>query len=308
MRRILTLSITFVAAVAMATSSYAALLTGVTANNQYITFDSSAPNVLLTSKAITGLVSNESIRGIDYRPTNGLLYALGQFGNVYTIDPSLPGPAVATWLFDVNTDPDLIADGGLSGTNFGFDFNPSADASGANSLRIVSNNGQNLAVNASTGDVFVATDVAYGGGSPSPNIVGEAYTNSAVGGSTIGTTQYAIDSGTDGLVLQAFNAGTLTHVGSVGFNTTADVGFEIIALNNGNNLAFATFDWTTTNDSNLVQINLSTGAATDLGMIDGGLLVPNLTANPTLIQNQVPEPTTGLLSLVLTCGLLVRRR
>ncbi len=308
MQRTLTTIFTAIAVLAVASSSYAALLTGVTDDNQLITFDSSAPSTLLSGKAISGLVPGEDIRGIDYRPTTAVLYALGEFGNIYTIDPAPPGVAVATPVFNFNADPNFAAAGGLSGTNFGFDFNPSADASGSNSLRIVSNTGQNLAVNVDTTDILIATDVAYVGGTPNPNIVGEAYTNSGLGGSTIGTTQYAIDSGTDGLVLQAFNAGTLTPVGGLGVDTTADVGFEIVALNNGNNLAFASLDWLTTNDSHLVSINLNSGAVSDLGMIDGGLLVPNLTANPALVQNQVPEPTTGLLALMLAGGFLRRRR
>lgn len=305
-------------AASTASVSTAALLTGVSDDNQLLTFNTSNPSALLSGKAIIGLALNEDIRGIDYRPTTSVLYALGSYGNIYTINPNTVGPAVATPLFDVNADPDLALIGGLSGTSFGFDFNPSADFSGANSLRIVSNTNQNLAVNVDTGDVLVATPVAYPSGA-TPNIVGEAYSNSYLGGNPNGlnaagnpngpgTTQYAIDSGTDGLVLQAFNAGTLTPIGSLTVNTTADVGFEIITLNSGANVAYATLDADGTNTSHLYAIDLSTGAASDLGEIDGGLLVPNLTANPSLVENQVPEPAALLLCGLGIASVALRRR
>jgi hypothetical protein len=274
----------FALAICLPLSSYGATIVGVTVDNTLIEFDSSDPSAISPGYAITGLAQNENIRGIDFRPTDGLLYALGSFGNLYTLDRSTGAATFEAALTAV-----------LNGSSFGFDFNPAADFAGLNSLRVVSNADQNLAVNADTGATTIATPVAYPGGIPNPNIVGVAYTNSVPGGipggnvGPPGTQQYVIDSGTDGLVLQAFNAGTLTAVGPLGVNTSAHVGFDILALGVGNNVGYATLSGVV---SNLYLVNLGTGTATDLGEIDGGVLVPHIAVVP------VPEPAAIGLFLV----------
>jgi hypothetical protein len=288
-------------AVCIPASSFGATIVGVTVDNTLIEFDSSDPSDISPGFAITGLAQNENIRGIDFRPTDGLLYALGSFGNLYTLDRSSGAATFEAALnFGLNPSPNNQ----LNGSAFGFDFNPAADFSGVNSLRIVSNADQNLAVNADTGAVTVATPVAYPGNTPNPNVVGVAYTNAIPGGVPGGnaaTQQYVIDSGTDGLVLQAFNAGTLTPVGPLGVNTSAHVGFDILAQGIGNNTAYATLSGVV---SNLYLINLGTGTAIDLGEIDGGVLVPHIAVVP------VPEPATALLVVLGTilAPVLCRRR
>src|SRR5438093_788494 len=74
---------------------------------------------------------------IDFRPANGLLYALtneGGTGRLYTIDPA-SGAATfrATLTADTVNDPTPTYTA-LSGTSFGVDFNPVPDR-----LRVVSN-------------------------------------------------------------------------------------------------------------------------------------------------------------------------
>ena len=78
---------------------------------------------------VTGLQSNETLLGIDFRPATGELYGLGSTSRLYKVDPTT---AVAT------------AVGGqfsrcLSGFSFGFDFNPVIDR-----IRVVSETNQNL--------------------------------------------------------------------------------------------------------------------------------------------------------------------
>lgn len=285
-------------------STHAVPMVGVTGNNTLIGFDSTNPAQLTFGKPISGLAENEVVRGIDYRPTTGELYALGSFGNLYTLNAGGVGSAPATLKFNLNAAPTLAAAGGLSGSSFGFDFNPQADPLGNPSLRIVSNTGQNLAVNVNTGAVVVATPTFYPSGGAT-NAVGQAYTNSAPGGTTAAnpTQQFAIDSGNDSLVLQAFNAGTLTVVGALGINTTSDVGFDIYTPAIGTNIGYATLVPTNGNVSHLYEINLTTGAAIDLGQIDGGVLVPNFAVTP------IPEPVTlGLVALAAPAMLLRRRR
>ncbi|HMO26515.1 MAG TPA: DUF4394 domain-containing protein, partial [Tepidisphaeraceae bacterium] len=199
----------------------------------------------------------------------------------------------------LNAAPTLAAAGGLSGSSFGFDFNPQADPLGNPSLRIVSNTGQNLAVNVNTGAVVVATPT-----SPHTNAVGQAYTNSAPGGTTAAnpTQQYAIDSNQDRVFLQAFNAGTLTPVGPLGVDTSSDVGFDIYTPQIGTNIGYATLVPAGGTGSRLYEINLGTGAAIDLGQIDGGVLLTSFAVTP------IPEPATLALAALAAPAMLLRRR
>ena len=139
----------------------------------------------------------------------------------------------------------------LSGTAFGFDFNPTVDR-----IRVVSDTGQNLRLNPDTGAV-AAVDGALNPGAP--HVVGSAYTNNFAGATT--TTLYAIDAATDQLLIQnPPNNGTLAPVGPLGVDTSDDVGFDITA-NDG--VAFATL--TIGGTTRLHRIDLVTGTATQVG-------------------------------------------
>ena len=80
----------------------------------------------------------------------------------------------------------------LSGSAFGFDFNPTVDR-----IRIVSDTGQNLRAHPDTGAVvavdgslrYAITDVAAG---HDPDVVGAAYTNPDIDPAT-GTTLFDLD-------------------------------------------------------------------------------------------------------------------
>lgn len=86
-------------------------------------FDPTDP--MPVSKAISGLQPDETIAGIDFRPANGALYALGSSGRLYVLNTS-SGTAVAVGTTAFST--------ALSGMHFGFDFNPTVDR-----IRVVSN-------------------------------------------------------------------------------------------------------------------------------------------------------------------------
>lgn len=137
------------------------------------------------------------------------------------------------------------------------DFGPVTDR-----LRIVTNNGQNLSVNLGTGLTAVNGALHYGTAA-APNIVAAAYTNNFVGATS--TVLYDIDSGTDMLVTQSTATGLLTNVGPLGVDTSAATGFDIAASGD----AFAIL--TSANAAHIFQINLTTGAATDLGVAVIGL-------------------------------------
>ncbi|MBW7675840.1 DUF4394 domain-containing protein [Chryseobacterium chendengshani] len=170
-------------------------------------FDPNKPEPV--TKAITGLQTGEGILGIDFRPLNGQLYALGNSNRIYTINL---GTGAATQVGTSTLTTPLV------GTEFGFDFNPTVDK-----IRVVSNMGQNLRLDPVTG-FTTATDTALNPGTPA--IGAAAYSDNFAGATT--TSLFVIDHNTDKLYLQnPPNAGTLVERGSLGLNITSANGFDI---------------------------------------------------------------------------------
>jgi hypothetical protein len=235
-----------------------------TTGNNLLTFFSDAPGNIINSTSITGLQGGETLQGLDFRPTNGSLYAVSNQSRIYTIDPAT---GAATFVATLSVP--------LNGTAFGTDFNPVPDR-----LRVVSDADQNLRINVDTGAAIVDGPLAYAVGDPNvaanPNVVGSAYTNNFAGATT--TTLYGIDSNLDILVTQnPPNNGTLNTVGPLGFNTSDLVGFDIA---NGSTTAFASLTAPAATTSGLYTINLVTGAATLAGTIGGGQTVRGIAVAP----------------------------
>lgn len=202
-------------------------------------FNPAFPGVSVT-KSISGLAPSENIYGMDFRPYNGQLYVLGSSSRIYKIDLGTAAATVVGGTFSIP----------LSGTDFGFDFNPSVDR-----IRIVSNTGQNLRVNPLDGTV-IADQVI----NPNPNAIGaSAYTNNIPNAST--TALYAIDHNTDMLYLQTPpNNGTLVPVGALGINIGSANGFDIGGISNQAYLLA-----TVGSETKMYSINANTGAATSVG-------------------------------------------
>ena len=59
-----------------------------TADNHLVSFKATTPGTLDSDVAITGLDGSEAIVGIDFRPSNGQLYALTNAGRLYTLNTS----------------------------------------------------------------------------------------------------------------------------------------------------------------------------------------------------------------------------
>jgi hypothetical protein len=128
-----------------------------------------------------------------------------------------------------------------------------------------------------------------------------AYTNSVT--PVPATTQlYGIDTGLDILVTQANSAGTLGTVGPLGINVGAVGGFDIYS---NANEAYAALLPVNTSTSNLYRINLVTGAATNLGSIDGGVIVSSMAVAPEGFDpsGTIPEPATFALVALSAVGL-----
>lgn len=213
--------------------------------NNLLIFNLTTPGTPVT-KAITGLQAGENILGIDMRPATGQLYALGSTSRIYAVNMS-SGAATA-----IGSAPFTPL---LSGTSFGFDFNPTVDR-----IRVVSNTGQNLRLHPETGAV-AAIDGTLNPGTPA--VSGSAYTNSFAGATT--TTLFALDATTDRLYMQnPPNAGTLVDIGPLGINVTDGNGFDIGGTSN---MAYALLTVGTT--TKIYSINTTTGAATAIADFPG---------------------------------------
>ncbi|WP_460618628.1 DUF4394 domain-containing protein [Hymenobacter ruber] len=133
---------------------------------------------------ITGVVGNQKLVGIDFRPLTGQLYALGydpalttNNAQLYTLNPRT-GVATA-----VSASPISLMLGDAT-ERIGFNFNPVADL-----VRVVSSNDANYRISPATGLVVTTGGVdgplAYAAGDPNaglnPRVGGAAYTNSFAG-------------------------------------------------------------------------------------------------------------------------------
>lgn len=207
----------------------------VSQSNELLTFDPEN-NADIIRKTVSGLQAGENIVGIDIRPANNMLYAVGSNSRLYTINTSTGAASFVATL--------SVA---LSGSSFAVDFNPVPDR-----IRIISNTGQNLRVNPADG-----VTVSDGTINPSPAAVSAAaYTNSVAGATT--TVLHVIDTDADKIFIQnPPNNGTLTMGMNLGVNVDASGGFDI---GGKNGMAYAIFS--TGSTTSLYTINLTTGSAT----------------------------------------------
>jgi hypothetical protein len=251
-RRTVAVAASAVAALAAfpAAASAAEALYGVTDAGRAITLNSSAPGNIERSVAIRGLQPGERVLGIDVRPVNDAVYALGSSSRVYQLNP------VTGALRAVGAGGPFAT--ALNGTEFGFDFNPTVDR-----IRITSNTGQDLRVNPDTGAVAAVDGVlGYAAGDAGtgtvPSVGGSGYSNSTPGATA--TQLFDIDTARDALVLQdPPNTGTLRTVGPLGVAVGGPLGFDIGTGNIGWAAMRPTAGGTAVN---LYRVDLATGRAT----------------------------------------------
>jgi hypothetical protein len=256
-----------------------------------LSFDSATPGTITSNVQVTGLQTGETLLGIDFRPATGALYALGSTSRLYELNTTtgaakLIGPGAFT--------------PALSGTRFGFDFNPTVDR-----IRVTSDADQNIRLNPDTGAVAATdTNLQFAAGDPhagaNPNVVGSAYSNNFAGATV--TVLYDIDSGVDALVIQnPPNGGTLNTVGALGIDASNDVGFDISGVTGA---AYATIS------PNLYSINLQSGLATLIGVIGGPgpteLIVDIAAAVQTRLVNISTRGRVGQGQDVLIGGFIAR--
>jgi hypothetical protein len=244
-----------------------------------LSFDSASPGLVLSDLPITGLDLGERVLGLDFRPATGELYALGSGSRLYVVDTST---AVASAVGA----PFATA---LSGTEFGFDFNPTVDR-----IRIVSDAGQNLRAHPTTGaivfvDGALGYDPADAAAGQAPDLVAAGYTSSVPMATS--TMLYDIDRRRDTLVVQdPPNAGVLSTVGSLGFDVSGPGALDIVGTTG---IAYAVLGSAGSSAPALFAIDLASGRATFLATLPLQERIAGMSARPIYRTTQYGIASPG---------------
>jgi Domain of unknown function (DUF4394) len=216
---------------------------------------------LVQSKPITGLAAGVSLKGIDFRPATGDLYALGSDRVVYRVNPRTAIAVAEGLAFE--TTPTA-----LQGDRLGFDFNPTVDK-----IRVTSDADDNLRLDPDPGSLLM-NDTKL---TPADvTVVGSAYTNSsfaAFANRPAATMLFAYDTSgkRDRLWLQnPANAGTLMNPLATGLDLGSDVGFDIAGATNRGYVAGT---HSGRSGARLYTVDVTTGKTRQLGRIGGGNVV-----------------------------------
>ncbi|RZL07413.1 MAG: DUF4394 domain-containing protein, partial [Hymenobacter sp.] len=266
------------------------------AGTNLLTFDTATPTLIRTSVGITGVATTQTLVGMDVRPLNNALYALGY--NTVLDNSTNPNAQ----LYTINAVTGVASPIGsairleLGAGNVGFDFNPTVDR-----IRVVGNNRVNYRLNPITGALaFTDGSVAYTTGTNTPTIGTVAYTNSFNG--TTATTLYNYDQVLNLLNTQATANppadGQLTTVGASGITvntTTPLVSLDIYSTVAGTNSAYLAANTSASANTSLYTVNLTTGAATLVGAIGNGIAVRDIAiaaATGVVTSNRATELAT----------------
>jgi hypothetical protein len=248
----------------------------VTASNTLVRFDAGRPGSLVSSHPLVGLRPGETVLGMDHRPSDRRLYAVGSSNRLYRIDPA---GATATPVGE----PFTVA---LSGTAFGVAFDP---VSGR--LVVIGDTGQRLRIDADLGTVVDGDDglpglqtgipSAYAAGDMQagqrPALVATAFGSAPSSSSTAAATQFALDAawgmlvtiGPSGMADEPALPGRASLLHTVGELGTG--GFERAAFDIARKprTGYAAITPVNAGTSNWVVIDLGTGTARSLGRIGG---------------------------------------
>lgn len=189
------------------------------------------------------------IAGIDVRPADGMLYALGADGTVATVDP-MTGKATVRSKLETMV---------KAGSMVTVDFNPVADR-----LRVIGSDGMNLRANVDDGKVVTDGAIKFKDGdmhaSKTAMIIAGAYTNSVKGSKE--TALYDID-GSGALVKQAPpNDGVISSLGMTGMKGKV-VAFDIAAAADGTNTGWLI------DEGMAYTVDLATGKTSQKGKVNG---------------------------------------
>ena len=229
-----------------------------TSGNKLVGFAQADTSKTIT-RALTGLPSDETLVGIDFRPSNGLLYAVSRVGTagakLYIVNlttGALETPVVLTSAASGNA---LIT---LAAGNVGVDFNPVA-----NRLRVIDSAGQNLRINVdvATGNTTIDAPLSpVGSATQATGLTEVAYTNSF--DATCRTTLFYVNSSANQLALSLDpNGGKFRVAGGLG-TVTAPLGFDVRTGADGTTNTLQALA-TVGGALSLVDINATSGVASN---------------------------------------------
>lgn len=262
---VLLLSATFVL------PSAAGILTGITTDNQLVTFDSSNPSTFLSAVPINGLVDPLAhIVNLAYHAGDGRFYGIDSNANIYQVSSD----GSSTLLNDT------FAPTGYSG---GLAFDPFTGELAFGTIA-----GENFSIS-TDGDVSSSPSFFYAPGDANEANIPSVF---AIGIDPAFGEAFFLDDAT-GTLAQSYDPelGELFTIGSLGLSVTS---FGALTIDEEGHLFAALSEDALT--SALYSIDKTSGAASLIGNLPVGLSA--LT---------IPEPTTSLLGL-LGAVLLVRRR
>ncbi|MFM9959256.1 MAG: DUF4394 domain-containing protein [Phycisphaerales bacterium] len=238
-------------------------ITGAFAGLSLVKFESSSPNALTVVGPLVGVPLRHGVRGIDFRPSTGALYAVSNDdarAQLYRLDP---GTAALTPVGPGFTFPDDPY------ARLSMDFNPVTDE-----IRLVTGSGYNVRIDPDTGAAAFDQPLAWAPGDTNsgsvPFAADVAHTNNAPG--ALSTTLYAYDFTLDIVAIQGGpggspppETGVWNSVGSSGVVVIdAGVGFDISAESGA---AYASY--TRLGVEAFASVDLATGRFTEIGVFTG---------------------------------------
>ncbi|MGH7527385.1 MAG: DUF4394 domain-containing protein [Gemmatimonadales bacterium] len=139
-------------------------------DNRLLLFGSESPTTISRIVSITGLPILNRIVGIDFQPSTGELYGIGNDSRVYVLDPQT---GVATAVSPTRFEPHIAS---FFDIHFGMGFDPVTER-----IRLIAaESGANWSVDPDDGTAVRGQDVHYAAGDPNegrqPSILGLAYT------------------------------------------------------------------------------------------------------------------------------------
>jgi hypothetical protein len=236
--------------------------------NTLVRFSSATPGTIDATMAVTGILSGETLRGVDFRPATGQLFAIatnaaGDRVRLYTINLST---GAATPFATLIGEASPIT----PGTQWGMSFNPVVDR-----VRLVNEAGENLRLNPNDGTLSGNDANLSSPAGPAPVVDSSAY-DRQFGGATQ-TTLFSINRATNELSFQGGlngatppgpNGGSITPVGALGITLNAGSPTALEVATNGVMLAAMR---PSGGSAGLYTINTGSGTASLVGPIGDGL-------------------------------------